>query len=276
MILTTEAYAKLNLTLRVGAPDHRRYHPLRSIFQTIDWSDTVEVEVGGPARVEFFGAEIPAENTVTKALRLVSEIAPLAPLRVTVTKRIPAESGLGGGSSDAAALLRIVQRLHPGLPPAELAGIAAAVGADVPFFLTGGRALAEGYGERLTPLPDPGPSLSGPAWFVVIRPPVGCGTVSMYQALDAARPHAEPLADAPIGTNDFESVAPDVCRAVIHTLRSHGLPAGLSGSGSAVFGVCESESQAHAIAQTLDPGHLIRVAEAIPADLSRAVSVRLN
>jgi 4-diphosphocytidyl-2-C-methyl-D-erythritol kinase len=271
MILTTEAYAKLNLTLRIGAPDHRRYHPIRSIFQTVDWSDSVDVEVGGPAGVEFLGADIPAENTVTKALRLVSEIAPLAPLRVTVTKRIPAESGLGGGSSDAAALLRIIQRLHPGLPPAELAGIAAAVGADVPFFLTGGRALAEGYGERLTTLPDP-----GPAWFVVIRPPVGCGTVAMYQALDAARPHAEPLADAPIGTNDFESVAPEVCRAAIQSLRDHGLPAGLSGSGSAVFGVCESESHAHAIAQTLDPRSIIRVAKAIPADLSRAVSVRLT
>ena len=269
MILTTEAYAKLNLTLRVGAPDHRRYHPLRSIFQTIDWSDTVEVEVGGPAKIEFLGADIPAENTVTKALRLVSEIAPLAPFRVTVTKRIPAESGLGGGSSDAAALLRIVQRLHPGLPPAELAGIAAAVGADVPFFLTGGRALAEGYGERLTPLPDP-----GPAWFVVIRPPVGCGTVAMYQALDAARPHADPLADAPIGTNDFESVAPAECRALLHFLREgFGHTAGLTGSGSALFAACDSQADAEALAARVPYGNTVVVAQSIPRDQATRIII---
>ena len=268
MILTTEAYAKLNLTLRVGPPDARRYHPIRSIFQTVSWSDTVQVEVGASPAVIFEGAEIPPENTVTKALRMVSEIAPLAPLRVTVTKRIPAESGLGGGSSDAAALLRIVQYLHPGLPPAEFAGIAAAVGADVPFFLQGGRALAEGYGERLTGLPDPPET-----WFIVLRPNVGCSTVAMYRALDDSRTNVPALQDAEIGTNDFESVAPEVCQAAIQTLRNHGLPAGLSGSGSAVFGQCESESQAQQIAQTLNQGHHILVARSISSDESRAIAV---
>jgi 4-diphosphocytidyl-2-C-methyl-D-erythritol kinase len=268
MILTTEAYAKLNLTLRVGPPDARRYHPIRSIFQTVSWSDTVQVEVGFPTEVRFIGAEIPPENTVTKALRMVSEIAPLAPLRVTVTKRIPAESGLGGGSSDAAALLRIVQHLHPGLPPAEFAGIAAAVGADVSFFLQGGRALAEGYGERLTRLPDPPET-----WFVVLRPNVGCSTVAMYRALDDSRTTVAPLQDAEIGTNDFESVAPEVCHAAIQTLRDHGLATGLSGSGSAVFGQCESESQARQIAQTLNHSHQILIVRSISSDESRAVTV---
>lgn len=242
MTLTVRCPAKLNLFLSVGPPDRRGYHPIRSVFQAIDLYDVLRIEPADEDAVVCDDPDVPAENTVTKALRLLREVAPLPPLKVHLSKEIPAESGLGGGSSDAAGLLRAAKRLAPGLPEAELAGIALAVGADVPFFLVGGRARAEGYGERLTPLPD-GPD----EWYVVLRPPVGCPTGEMYRKLDEK---PRDWADYGEGLyNDFERVAPCECLDWIERLLTLGArDAGLSGSGSAVFGRFESPEQTRAVA----------------------------
>lgn len=233
--------AKVNLFLAVGPPDRRGYHPLRTIFQAIDLCDDLEVELGGEAGFVCDDPSVPPENTVTKAVRLVSEIAPLPPMRITLRKRIPLESGLGGGSSDAAGILRLAKKLAPGvLPDAELRGIALAIGADVPFFLVGGRARAEGYGEKLTALPD-----APPEWLVIARPPVGCPTGEAFKRLDEKTYDWLPFPDRDILYNDFERVAPCESLDLIERLQVHGArDAALSGSGSAVFGRFTDEASA--------------------------------
>ncbi len=245
--LTVRCPAKVNLFLAVGPADGRGYHPLRTVFQAIGLYDELRLEEGEPG-VEFLGAEVPAENTVTKALRLLSEVVPLPPLRIRVTKGIPGESGLGGGSSDAAGLLRAVPRLTGMTVPAgELAGIASAVGADVPVFLVGGRARAEGYGERLTPLPD-----SGREWLVVVRPAVGCATGEAYRRLDEMTYEWREFPKGDTLYNDFERVAPCESLDLIERLQAHGArDAALSGSGSAVFGRFGQEDEARGAAKRL-------------------------
>lgn len=233
--------AKINLFLAVGPIDSRGYHPLRTTFQAISLADELDIEWNA-AEPGFFCSDpsVPEDNTVTKTLRLLGEIVALPPLRITLTKHVPAESGLGGGSSDAAGLLRIVGRRYS-LPPAELAGIALAVGADVPFFLLGGAAHAEGYGEKLTPLPD-----RPPEWLVIARPPVGCPTGPAYRALDALTYDWREFPTSDVLYNDFERVAPCESIELIERLQVHGArDAALSGSGSAVFGRFADEAMAN-------------------------------
>ena len=272
MILSALCPAKLNLFLRVGPPDARRYHSLRSVFQAVSLGDQITVRVADQNLVEFDDPAVPADNTVARALRLVAEIAPLPPLHVSVQKLVPAQSGLGAGSSDAAALLRIVSHLCPNLPKAELAGIARAVGADVPFFLLGGTALAEGYGERLTALPDPVRT-----WYVILRPDEGCPTPEMFRRLDSSRSEVSPLADAPFGTNDFEAVAPKACHEWIEFLRARTTTAGLTGSGSAVFGAFPTVANALAIYDEAQEAGapFARVCRSLTRQESLAISVQV-
>ncbi len=234
--------AKVNLFLAVGPKDERGYHPLRTIFQAIDLCDELRIEVNSDA--PGFSCDdpaVPVENTVTRARSLLNEFISLPPLRITLRKRIPAQSGLGGGSSDAAGFLRAAdQFLERRLPREEIHLIAAAVGADVPFFLVGGRAQAEGYGERLTPLPD-GP----PRWLVVARPDAGCPTPEMYRRLDEVTYEWRPFPDDDALYNDFVRVAPPQCLDLIARLTELGASAAtLAGSGSAVFGIFRDEGAA--------------------------------
>ncbi len=231
--------AKINIFLAVGPVDSRKYHPIRSVFQALMFGDDMLVEPGDD-EVSFVGQDIPARNTVTKALRLVREIAPLPGLKLTITKRIPSQAGLGGGSSNAAGLLRVTKHLLPGLPQPELLAIAEAVGADVPFFLTGGSVKAEGYGEKLTPLADPEQK-----HVVIIKPDVDCSTIEMYARLDQS---SFPFRDFPAGEelyNDFERVTPCESMDWAERIEVHGAyGAGLTGSGSAVFGLFRNEPSA--------------------------------
>jgi 4-diphosphocytidyl-2-C-methyl-D-erythritol kinase len=247
--MTIRCPAKVNLFLAVGRPDARGYHPLRTVFQAVGLYDELHLAPGeGGHRVTFDDPAIPAENTVTRALRLLSEVVDLPPLRIEIRKGIPSESGLGGGSSDAAAVLRAAQRIaRVSAPAGELAGIALAVGADVPFFLVGGRARAEGYGERLTALPD-----APREWLVIARPPVGCATGDAFRRLDAMD---YPWRTFPAGDelyNDFERVAPCESLDLLERLQVHGArDAALSGSGSAVFGRFAEEAAAERAAERL-------------------------
>jgi 4-diphosphocytidyl-2-C-methyl-D-erythritol kinase len=235
--------AKVNRFLAVGPRDERGYHPLRTIFQAIDLCDLLEVELAeGETSFSCIDPQVPAENTVTKALRLLKEVVNLPPMRIVLHKHIPVESGLGGGSSDAAGILRLAKRLAPGaIPDGELFGIAAAVGADVPFFLAGGRAKGEGYGERLTSLPD-----APTEWIVLARPSVGCGTAEAYRRLDALEFDWREFGETAL-YNDFERVAPSESLDLIARLRGLGATdAALSGSGSAVFGLFDARQRAEA------------------------------
>lgn len=234
--------AKVNLFLAVGPLDERGYHPIRTVFQAIGLFDHLTIEAAGESdSILSDWDDLPQENTLTKCLRLVRELVPVPPLRIHIEKRIPALTGLGGGSSNAAGLLRgLKQLVQPAPHDAFLFDVAAAVGKDVPFFLVGGKARGEGYGEVLTPLDD-----GDPLWFVIARPHAGCSTSEAYRRLDAIE---RPFLDYdPSGGlyNDFEKVAPQESLEYVEVLESYGASGALlCGSGSGVFGIFESEAQA--------------------------------
>ena len=228
------APAKVNLFLSVGRPDSKGFHPLRTVFQAVGLYDLVRLCIGGEKHsVKFDIDGIPEQNTVSRALEMYSLQVPIPPVSVEISKQIPSEAGLGGGSSDAAAVLRGLQRMF-GSPVSEdtIHDIALRVGADVPFFLTGGAARGEGYGERLSPLPD-----RHQEWLVIARPSEGCPTGPMFQRLDSMEYDWMEFPATDELYNDFERVAPCASLDLIDRIQVHGASsAGLSGSGSAVFG----------------------------------------
>lgn len=146
-----EAPAKVNLSLEVGPPDRSGYHPLRSLVQTIELLDIVDLEEAEDDRLTVEGAADLDEhdNLVWKAADGAARGGRRPRLDIKLGKRIPIAAGLGGGSSDAAATLSAVAPMV-GLPETELAAIASRIGADVPLFLVGGTMRMEGYGERIT------------------------------------------------------------------------------------------------------------------------------
>lgn len=243
--------AKINTFLSVGPRDARGYHPIRTIFQAIGLFDELHIMPMGPGCGHSFvcdSAEVPSDNTVTKALRLLSEIAQVPPLHIELVKRIPAQSGLGGGSSDAAGLIRAINRFLPSpIADHHLMDVAVAVGADVPFFLVGGLALGEGYGEKLTPLPD-----QDVAHVVIVRPKVGVSTKEAYERLDAAPREWREFPTDSAFYNDFERVMPCDSDDWIERLSVHGASeAHLCGSGSAVFGAFPGEVEASSASELL-------------------------
>lgn len=280
--LTQHACAKINLTLDVGGRRADGYHDIRSVMQTIALHDTLVVlltpDVPG-IQLTLDGDQakgVPADerNIIHQAAVRMQKIAAArglflpqqSGLRLHLTKRIPSEAGLGGGSSDAAACLRALNTLfNLHLPLARLAEIAQSLGADVPFFLTGGTALVEGLGERITPLPP----LPAPWPLAVVKPNVGMSTPAAYAALDALPSRTSGMAtEAWLSSrtasefrtaNDFEAVVfaalPPVRRAydlLVQTTGSReGFTPHLCGSGSALFCRLPDDAAAHHAAQTL-------------------------
>ena len=234
--------AKLNLFLSVGKKDRRGYHPLRSIFQAVSLYDELHVERASELSFTCDDPGVPAENTVVRAARLMMEVVDFPPVAIHLVKRIPTEAGLGGGSSDAAGIIRASKSLmSAALPDYEKKAIAKSIGADVAFFLLGGRARAEGYGEKLTALPSPNP----PEWYVIAQPEDRCGTKEAYDRLDAMNYEWREFPEGNVLYNDFERVAPCGSLDLIERLKVHGArDAGLTGSGSAVFGRFGSQEDA--------------------------------
>ncbi len=158
MRLRLMAPAKINWTLEVLGRRPDGFHNVKTILQTIDLFDTLELETAAELTLEATGEGLPPpeENLIMRAARLLQERTGYSGgARMRLTKTIPVAAGLGGGSSDAAAALRGLDRLWGlALPHGRLVELAAEVGSDVPFFLRGGTALAEARGERITPLPD--------------------------------------------------------------------------------------------------------------------------
>jgi 4-diphosphocytidyl-2-C-methyl-D-erythritol kinase len=201
MRVRTVAPAKINWTLEVLGKRDDGYHEIRSVMQTIELCDEVTVSTGkeegrgkkeegsvvraGSVTLVVRGDHEATEDDLTlRAVRALEEATGRElPVVISLAKRIPVAAGLGGGSSDAAAVLRAVDRLYGlGLSREELAGIGAGIGSDVPFFLSGGTALAEGRGEGITALPD-----APAAWLVVVVPPIRLAekTKRMYEGLKA-------------------------------------------------------------------------------------------
>ncbi len=257
--IALEAPAKVNLWLRVLEPDESGYHPLETLFCALDLSDGLEVRTDVDAlTLSVEGASLgpPERNLAYRAAAAFFDAAGL-PRRASIrlVKRIPHRAGLGGGSSDAATVLRALAKLHPGaVDDAALREIAAGLGSDVPFFLSDAPlALGSGRGERVEPLPA-----LPPRPVLVVAPIEGMDTASAYRALDSLRdrtgagpaPGPEGLfTTAPLdwgdvaerSVNDFEesvfSEHPSL--AELRDILEHAgaAPARLAGSGTAVFGV---------------------------------------
>lgn len=180
------AYAKLNLTLDVHGKREDGYHDLTSVMQTISVRDDIEIDVGTgkPWSLLCDKEGIPCDerNLAWKAAKLYLDTIGKDPdgLQIRITKRIPSQAGMGGGSADAAAVLRALNRYYAyPLSIAALAELGAAVGSDVPFCVLGGTAVAQGRGERLRKLPDMPECI-----FVICKPEFSVSTPELYAKLD--------------------------------------------------------------------------------------------
>jgi 4-diphosphocytidyl-2-C-methyl-D-erythritol kinase len=239
------APAKLNLFLHITGRRADGYHLLQSVFMLVDWCDTLHFEKrpDGLISREDLTVALPADDLITRAARLLQQhTGCTAGAHIGVEKRIPAQAGMGGGSSDAATCLLALNQLwalHLDLPALEQLGLQ--LGADVPFFLRGRNAWVEGVGEKITPidLPD--------AQFWVIKPAAGIDTSQIFaspqlQRSTNAATIADFAADAfDFGHNDLQPVAQSLCPEVtqaLHALRQAGLNGRMTGSGSAVFAHC--------------------------------------
>lgn len=236
------APAKLNLFLHVVGRRADGYHLIQSAFMLIDWCDVLHIErrPGGALSRQDLGAPLPADDLCLAAARAL-QAATGCPhgAHIAIDKRIPAEAGLGGGSSDAATCLLALNRLWGlGLGAQALAAIGLGLGADVPFFLGGRNAWVEGIGERLRPIGLP------PARFVVAKPAAGLATARIFSDPRLVRDsHAAILArfaEDPFGfgRNDLQPVAQALCPEVgqaLDWLAAQGVQGRMSGSGSAVF-----------------------------------------
>lgn len=287
MKITIAAPAKVNLWLRVGQPDDSGYHPLSTLFCALDMADTVVLaQRRTPDDPHLETAAAPPlaglpdlgpthTNLAVRAARAFLDRAGVddsAMPRIRLVKRIPMGGGLGGGSSDAGAVLRAMRRLHPRSSAGdEVLEIGQELGSDVPFFVLGTPlAHGTGRGEVLTPL-QPLP----PRPVVLVLPPFGIATRDAYRWLDEDRAgQSDPIDDEPdisgtapltwdavadLATNDFEEPVfsrHPYLRGVRDALREHGArPALLAGSGSTVFGVFADPDSAEQAARALRSTH---------------------
>jgi len=279
-MLRIRSFAKVNLHLEVVRRRGDGYHELRTLFQTIDLADEIEIERlgagGGEVRLEVLGADLPTDerNLAARAARefLRAWGEPGEGVRIRLVKRIPAGGGLGGGSSNAAAVLLALAPLFGRPVAAEwLRETARRLGADVPFFLVGGTAIGLGRGDEIVPLPDPP---GGALDLLLAIPPFAVATAEVFAALEptvAPRAARAPIAallagETPrplvelIGENDLEAAAfrirPELS-ALYTALESWGaIRVRLSGSGSTLFAYFGDPSAAHAASRALPPGVL--------------------
>jgi 4-diphosphocytidyl-2-C-methyl-D-erythritol kinase len=261
MKTTLWAPAKINLTLEVLARREDGYHGVRSVMVPVDLADELAIEPSDRFTFECNRSELAGQdNLVLAALRSLGE--PPA-VRIELRKRIPVQAGLGGGSSDAAAVLRAaMEGVFGAHPSVDWIGVARRLGSDVPFFLAGTAALVEGTGERITP------AGSLPPWHaLIVTPPVA------FAALDRAdrptRPRNDSISIAALTAlqradftevesllqNDFHDLiattTPEVANA-LNALREAGASnALLAGSGSCVFTLAPERAHVEAIAARL-------------------------
>jgi 4-diphosphocytidyl-2-C-methyl-D-erythritol kinase len=187
--LVIQSYAKINLTLEVLGKRCDGYHELASIMQTIDIYDTLTLNDCDDDRIHLICTQPElntADNLVVRAAQALRQQFHIKDgVVIELQKRIPVSAGLGGGSSNAAAiLLGLQQWWHIAASPEELLTLAASLGSDVPFFLTGGLAFCQGRGEQVTPLAPSWPSVL--RWFLLLKPGIGVSTAAVYRALPAS------------------------------------------------------------------------------------------
>jgi 4-diphosphocytidyl-2-C-methyl-D-erythritol kinase len=287
------AYAKLNLTLDILCRRDDGYHDLRSIMQAIALHDVVDVVLGGDGvRVECDAPDVPSgpRNSAFRAAEAALDVAGVATgVHVRLEKRIPSGAGLAGGSSDAAAVILALRHLLPDrLTDRAALDIAARVGADVPFFLTGGTAVVSGIGEQVQPLPR-----RAPLHFALLKPDFGIDTRWAYDVYDrsgepqppqlvGAASAATPPPDrmvaalrdagaaevaAHLGNAFWPSISaarPELTALHDELLATGALGAAMTGSGSCLYGVFADGAQALRAAQALaGPGRFTEAARAV-------------
>jgi 4-diphosphocytidyl-2-C-methyl-D-erythritol kinase len=240
--LRVHAPAKINLSLRVVAIRADGYHELRTIFQSIALHDTLTIRaVRGPFRLECDDPACPGDSTnlVWRAVEQMWAAAgrrgAVSGLAIGLTKRIPIQAGLGGGSSDGAAAIRGVGALLR-VSAARQRAVAVSLGADVPYFLEGGTALGLGRGDRLYPLIDQ-PS----TWVTIAFPSFGVSTKDAFAWWDEGGVRMDSEPEGPEAANDLQAPVavrhPEIARMAKMLGRAGASYAAMSGSGSAVFGL---------------------------------------
>ena len=236
------APAKLNLFLHITGRRPDGYHLLQSVFMLIDWCDTLHFEKrsDGVISREDLTMALPEQDLITRAAHLLKTHTGCTDgVHIAVDKQIPAQAGMGGGSSDAATCMLALNRLwNLNLDLSSLEKLGLQLGADVPFFLHGRNAWVEGVGEQITPIDLPA------ARFWVIKPPLGIATSEIFAHPNLKR-DTNPATMAvfaaqayDFGQNDLQPVAQALCSGVdqaIQILANAGLKARMTGSGSAVF-----------------------------------------
>ena len=255
---TWPAPAKINLFLHVTGRRPDGYHELQTVFQFLEFGDSIGFALREDGRIVRAGAHsgIPEDqDLVIRAARVLQAAhAPQAGVTIRVDKHIPLGGGLGGGSSDAATTLVALNRLWGlGLDTQTLAALGLGLGADVPVFVHGQAAFAEGVGERLTPVDLP------ESWLLIVHPGIAVSTRQVFEHPDLTRntpPTTIRAFLAGTGGNDCEAVVrklhPGVA-AAIDWLRAHG-DARMTGTGSCIFLRFESESGARAVLDRLPEG----------------------
>jgi len=257
--ITMQAFAKINLSLRVQGRRADGYHDLRMVMQTLDLHDTLVFRMTEDGRIVLHtDADVPTDGSnliVRAASALLDKYAPAVGVEIDLYKHIPIAAGLAGGSADAAAALRALRMLFA-LPvtDAELAAIGLTLGADVPYCLMGGSRLAEGVGEKLTVLPD-----MPPCAVLLAKPPVAVSTAEVFRAFRG--PYMAEDADwaallargdlrevAVAMRNDLEAVT-IAMHPVIADIKACMMASGaagsmMSGSGPTVFGLFASREEA--------------------------------
>ncbi len=269
--MITEAFAKVNLTLDITGTDERGYHLLSSVFSEVSLCDTVTLSPTSPGTGLTMTCTEPGIPTDGRNLCIKAAQAllkgfdlPERDFRIDLVKRIPSCAGLGGGSSDAAAVLRLLCGYFK-IDPADgnVARIALSVGADVPFFLKGGCCLAEGVGEKLTPLPAL-PDLS----LAIVKTDEAASTPEIFRRYDEdpiPQPRKTPdfLSALRAGetvcphvsnhlTTAASGLCPSVRRLKDELLALGALAAEMSGSGSAVYGLFPNETEAETALKNID------------------------
>ena len=251
------APAKLNLFLHITGRRADGYHELQTLFQFLTFGDWLYFDIqDGDVSLSGTPAGVPAaEDLCVKAARLLLETSGRA-RGVTIynDKRLPPGSGLGGGSSDAATTLIVLNRLWQlGLETSHLAELGLRLGADVPVFVHGHAAWAEGVGEILTPVTPP------ERWFLVVIPPVSVSTADIFSDTQLTRdtPRMKiPDLLSSCGKNDCEALVsrryPEVA-AALDWLGSFA-PARMSGTGGSVFAAFDSQANAQLVADQLPEG----------------------
>lgn len=263
------APAKLNLFLHVTGRRADGYHDLQTLFQFVDFGDALHIRRRADGDVRRLGGACglaAADDLVTRAARLLQSVAGYAEgADIFVHKRIPLGGGLGGGSSDAATALVALNWIWGlDLPASRLCELGLELGADVPVFVAGEAAWAEGVGERLQPMQPPEP------WYIVVTPPVAVPTGQVFAAPELTRD------TPPITIRDFlAGRAGNACESVVRAhfpavdaafaaLYGQGLQPRLSGTGSSVFAECASPAAAR------------RARAALPASLPGIATRGLN